>query len=182
MWAALMFLLCGVRSTGALGLHGFVAPCDHVLDDLIVPGQVTGRLTTWLHGPSLQSATFGFQQLFLGSLLEMMEGQHVLRPDLELGTGLSRGPVGSRSGRRVVVVVVGQQDVGAVSRMLLLMQRCRRPQLPASFLQLPCFAAQVQPIAAGDHGHRVVVFDVANVGFIAVSWGSVQHFLDARKT
>lgn len=61
--AAVVFLLCGVRGTGALALLGLVAPCDHVLGDLIVSGQVAGRLATWLHGASFRSATFGFQQL-----------------------------------------------------------------------------------------------------------------------
>lgn len=82
----------------------------------------------------------------------MMEGQHGLCTGRMLGTGLSCGFVRRRSSQGVVVVV-GQPDVGAVSRGFLVMERRRRPQLPPSFLQqrLPrlVVVARVQPIAAG---------------------------------
>lgn len=61
--AAVVFLPRGVRSAEGLDLLGLVAPCDHVLGDLVVSGKVAGRLAARLHAPSLQSATFGFQQL-----------------------------------------------------------------------------------------------------------------------
>lgn len=113
-----------------------------------------------------------------------MEGQYGLCTGGKLGTGLRCVLVSRRGCQSVVVVVVGQADVGAVSRGFLVMQRRRRSQLPPSFLQqrLPRFVARVQPIAAGNQRYRVVVFDVADVGFIALSRRSVQHLFELAKT
>lgn len=106
-----------------------------------------------------------------------MQAQYRLCTGGQLGTGLRV------SGLGVVVVVIGQPDVGPVSRGFVLMQRGRGPQLPPPSPQLPRFVARVaQPIAAGNQRYRVVVFDVADVGLIAVSRRSVQHCSELPET
>lgn len=112
-------------------------------------------------------------------MFEGMEGEHGLSG---LGSALSCGSVTSR-GRQgvVVVVVVRQAAVGAVSRGFVVMQRHCVPQLPSAFLQQNLLRF-VRHIAAGNQRYRVVIFDVADIGFIAVSGGSVQHVSEVAKT
>lgn len=120
--------------------------------------------------------------LFLDSRFDVMEGQRGLRTGGDLGTGPSRGFVRGRSRQRVVVVVVGQADGRAAPRGFVVMRR--RAQLPASLFQqrLLRLVARVRPIAAGQQRYRVVVFDVADVGFIALSRRSVQHLVRLEET
>lgn len=59
--AVVATLLRGARRSAGLALLGLAAPCDPILGNLVVSGQVAGSLATWLRGPSFQSAAF--QQL-----------------------------------------------------------------------------------------------------------------------
>lgn len=113
--------------------------------------------------------------LFPGSMFEGMEGEHGLTG---LGSDLRCGSVTSRGRQGVVVavvVVVRQAAVGAVSRGFVV------PQLPSAFLQQNLLRF-VRHIAAGNQRYRVVIFDVADVGFIAISGRSVQHVSEVAKT
>lgn len=98
----------------------------------------------------------------------MMEGQHRLGPSRQGSRGLGRMSVPRRGrqdcGGGGIVVVVGQADVRAVSRGFLVMQQ----RLPASLLQQRLFRFTAR--------YRVVVFNVADIGFVTVRRRSVQHF------
>lgn len=120
--------------------------------------------------------------LFPGSMFEGMEGEHGLTglgSDLRCGSVTSRGRQGVVVA--VVVVVVRQAAVGAVSRGFVVVQRRCVPQLPSAFLQQNLLRF-VRHIAAGNQRYRVVIFDVADVGFIAISGRSVQHVSEVAKT
>lgn len=116
--------------------------------------------------------------LFPGSMFEGMEGEHGLTG---LGSALRCGSVTSRGRQGVVVVVVRQAAVGAVSRGFVVMQRRCVPQLPSAFLQQNLLRF-VRHIAAGNQRYRVVIFDIADVGFIAICGRSVQHVSEVAKT
>lgn len=103
----------------------------------------------------------------------MMEGQHRLGPGRQVSRGLGRMSVprrGRQDGGGGGVVVVGQPDARAVSRGFLVMQQ----RLPASLLQ--------QRLLRFTARHRVVVFNVADIGFVTVRRRSVQHFSGVVKT
>lgn len=55
---AAVVLLGAVRCSGGLALFGLAAPSIHILGNMLVCGEVAGRLAAWLHGPSLQPAAF----------------------------------------------------------------------------------------------------------------------------
>lgn len=59
--AAVVILLGGVRSTRRLALLRLSALCSSILGDVLMPGEDAHRLSSWLHGTSLQCVTF--QQL-----------------------------------------------------------------------------------------------------------------------
>lgn len=141
------------------------------------------RFTCQFSTKPVQSCSAAVSNLYLfpGSMFEGMEGEHGLTG---LGSALTCGSVTSR-GRRgvvvVVVVVVRQAAVGAVSRGFLVMQRHCVPQLPSAFLQQNLLRF-VRHIAVGNQRYRVVIFDVADVGFIAIGGRSVQHVSEVAKT
>lgn len=93
------------------------------------------------------------------------------------------GIIGRRS-RQGVVVVIGQAAALAASLRPLLMPRGRGPQLPPPFLaqHLSASVARVHPIAAGLNRHRLVIFDVTDVGFIVLNRGAAKHVGDLEKT
>ena len=103
------------------------------------------------------------------------------------GLSTKCGIIGRSSRQGVVVfvvVVVGQAGALAVSLRLLLMPRGRGPQPPPPLLaqHLSGFGARVHPIVTGLNRQSLVIFDVTDVGSIALNRGPANHIGDLKKS